>query len=306
MKREIKEGIRSVEKLVDERKYKEAYNLCNKLLLNFPESSALKNLSKKIEKTVFKKNVKSVKQDLDKLKPLWGQGKYKDLVEKLKVLRGYVPGYGPVEKQLLKADKLYQEQVRKEIKNYYNNKLKEIKELLSKKEYEKAYLLAKELYRRFSKQEGAKNILEKSRDLYINDRLNKNKALLSGYKFDQIESFLNNLLKINPDSKKVKTLLKKAMKRERISLDFKEREFVYKSYERILTLYQKKKYEATLKALEELLSFEPDNLKALELHKKTSRKFDRYLTKEVIEKIKRLQKKFKREYISNKKDFIKI
>lgn len=306
MREEIKKEVYKIRQLMNSGNYKEAYSMCNKLLLNFPESSALKNLQQKIEKVVYKKNLKSVKKDLKDLKPLWKDKKYKELVEKLEVLQNYVPGYGPVEKQLDKARKLYNKHARKEVKDYFYNKINEIKELFKKKEFEKAYSTAKKLHNQFKKQSEAKEIFEKSKELYIDYQLQKNKSLLSSDKFDQIESFLKDIQKIKPDSKKIKSLIKKAAKREQISIEYEEKEFVYKSYERILTLYQKKKYEKALKALDELLKVEPDNLKALELRKKASKKFNRNLTKEVIKKIRHLQKKFKKEYIENKKEFIKI
>jgi tetratricopeptide (TPR) repeat protein len=306
MNAEIKKEIYNIKKLINEEKYKEAYSLCNKLLLNFPDNSVLNGLQKKIEKTVFKKNLKSVKKDLKKLKPLWKKQKYKELVEKLESLRSYVPGYAKVEKQLSKARRLYNKKAKKQVKHYFYDKINEIKKLFENDDYEKAYSTAKKLHKQFPKQQKSKEMLESAKDKYIDFRLKQNKSLLNSDKFDQIQSFLKDLLKIKPDSNQIKSLLKRAEKRESISLEFEEKEFVYKSYERILTLYQKKKYEEALKALNELLKVEPDNLKALELRKKARKKFNRKLTKEVIEKIKRLQKKFKKEYLENKKEFIKI
>lgn len=306
MQKEIKEGIYEIKELFAKGEYKNAYNLCNKYLLNFPENSVLKNLQSKIEKTVYEQNIQSVKKDLKKLKPLWKQNKYKELIEKLKKLQSYVPGYSPIEKQLKKALKLYNKHTQNQIKDYYKHQLKEIERLINEKDYENAFFMAKKLYKKFPQQKEITNMLDKTQDLYIDDQLKKNDKLLSSDKFSQIETLLNELLKIDPDSKKIKSLLRKVMKRERISIEFKEKTYIYKSFERIRTLYQKRKYEEALKALDELLKVEPHNLKALELRQKAYKKFKRQLTKEVIEKIIRLQKKFKKEYRHNKKEFIKI
>jgi tetratricopeptide (TPR) repeat protein len=96
------------------------------------------------------------------------------------------------------------------------------------------------------------------------------------------------------------------MKREKITIDMEKKDFAFRSYDHILVLYQKKKYEKTMDALHELLALDPDNTKYLSLLDKAKKDFEKQLNKEIIVKIINLQKKFKTEYKKNQKDFIRI
>lgn len=301
-----RQGITQIEALINEGKLKEAYSMCNKLLLNFPESGRLARLQNKIEKTVYEQNLKSVKNDLKSLKPLWKEKKYKDLVEKLSVLQQYVPGYRPVEKELEKAQKFYREQLVTEQKGAVDDFIKHIEKLIEEGNHHDAIVECQKFLGKIPGHEKVILLDKKARDLYVVQQLKENKILLDSKKFKEIEIFLKKLQQVNPQSGKIKSLLDKAAKRETVAIEYERKDFAYQSLEHIYTLVQKQKWEKAVQALEELLKVDPKNMKALELLDKARAKFDKQLTKEVIEKTKQLQQKFKAQRKQTPKEFIRL
>ncbi|MBD3156926.1 hypothetical protein GF369_03800 [Candidatus Peregrinibacteria bacterium] len=306
MANEKKQGIVHIQQLIQEGKLKEAYASCNKLLLNFPENIRLKKLQKKIEKKVYKQNVDVVKQDLKKLAPLWKEQRYKEIIEQLQKLQQYAPGFKPVEKELYKAQKLYKKQQVQKQKGAVKQYSDQIKHYIDKGKYQEAITQAKRFLMKVPNHQGVSLLEKKARDLYIVQQLKENQSLLKSNKFKEIEEFLHTLLTINPESHKVKELLKKAEKRETVALSYEKKDFAYQSMEHIRTLLQKHKWEKAVQALEELLRVDKHNVKALEMLDTARKKFDKQLTREVVDKIKQLQKKFKDKRAQNPKMFIRL
>ncbi len=302
----LNQEIHHIKELISNQRLKEAYTACNKLLLNFPESGRAYKLQKQIEKIVFKRNVESVKKDLKNLKPLWREHKYGELAEKLQHLQTYVPGYAPVEKQLEKAKKLYSKYHEKEQKDALRKYIKTIAEKMKKEEYEEAITLSKQVLYKIPNDEQAKFLLNRAKKFFVTKKINENKQFLESDKFGEIQKFLQELLKFNPNSKQIDALLKKARKREKVTLEMNKKEFAFRSYENIMVLYKKKKYDKVIEALQELLTIEPDNLKYLELLSKAKKRFSRQLNREVISKIFKLQEKYKLDHKKHPKEFIKI
>lgn len=306
MNANINEEIRKIRQFMNEGRFKEAYELCNKLLLNIPESGKLKRLQQNIEKIVYKQNVASIQKDLKELKLLWKEKKYGELVDKLKVLQSYVPGYAPVEKQLLKANKLYEKYLKKEQKGSIDSYIKTIEENIKIKKYQEALTLSKRFLMKFPKYPKCVQLLQKARVLLVDQKLKDNEYLLKSEKFEEVEEFLNNLLKIYPESRKVKELLKKVAAREIITVEIARKDFAFRSIDNLIILFQKKKYEKAVEGLKELLLVDPNNMRALNLLKKAEKGFNRQLNREVVVKMKKLSSKLKEERKKNKKDYIKI
>lgn len=302
----LNQEIHRIKELVSNQRLKEAYTACNKLLLNFPESGKAHKLQKRIEKIVFKQNVASVKKDLKKIKPLWGQHKYGELVKNLQALQRYVPGYAPVEKQLFQAKKLYNKYHKKEQKDALKQYIKTIGEKMQKEEYEEAITFSKQVLHKIPDNEQAAFLLNKAKRLFVKKKINDNKHFLEGNDFEKIQKFLHGLLEFNPNSNQVNEMLKKARKREKLTLEMDKKEFAFKSYENIMVLYKKKKYDKVVEALHELLAVEPDNLKYLELLSKAKKKFSKQLNREVISKIFNLQEKYKTNRKNHPKEFVRI
>jgi tetratricopeptide (TPR) repeat protein len=302
----LSEEIKKIKYLIKRNNLKEAYNLCNKLLINFPENWTLQKLQKKIEKIVFKQNLKAVKNDLKKLKPLWEEKKYPQLINELKKLKNYVPGYMPLEKQIEKATNCYIKYQIQEQKKLLKNHIESIQKYISNKEYEKAISLCKKILLKIPNHRKILELLQKSRALLIDKKIHENENLLNGNDFEKIKDFLESLLKIDPNSLKLKKMLKKASKRENLSLELAKKDYTFKSFEHIKILYQKKKYDKTIKALNELLAFEPNNEQFLSFLEKAKKALNKQVDQEVVKEVIFLQKKFNEQRKNNPQNFIKV
>lgn len=300
------QGLKEIESLIISDKLKEAYDLCNKLLLNFPESYRIRRQKTKIEKLVFNKNLKLVKDDIANLKPLWKEKNYPEIITKLKKLQKFVPGYAPLENQLEKAQNLQFKEKSKVQKDTLVQYLDAAQKYMNQAKYQEAITTLKRILLKLPDHEQAKSMLKEARDLYIEQQIKDRDFLLKSNKFDEIAEFIKHLKALNPDSPKIDALIKKLSKREEMARKFEKMDFTYKSYEELLTLFQKQKYQACIKGLEELVEIEKDNSKALELLNLARKDFDKQLTKEIIVKIKELQKKFKKQKKEMPHEFIRL
>lgn len=300
------QGIQEIEDLIAQNKLKEAYDICNKVLLNFPESYRLIRLQKKIEKIVFKQNLVQVKEDLKKLKPLWKEKKYDELVKQLTKLQKFVPGYPGVEKELQKAQKLQFKNKQHIQKDALAQYMATAEDHIKKHNYSAAITTLKRVVLKLPDYELALKMLSQAKESYIADEIKNNDYILKGNDFDKIAAFIKNLKNINPESKQIDDLIKNLSKKEEMAKKFAKMDYQYKSFEDIQILYQKRKYESTIKALKEYLKFDKGNLKVLTLLNKARKKFDKQLSKEVFDKMKNLQKKFKKQKHEMPKEFIRL
>jgi tetratricopeptide (TPR) repeat protein len=303
---ELHKAIRQIESFFNAGRYKEAYENVNKLLLNFPDNGKLIKLKNQIEKNVYKNNIETVNKELNALKPLWKDKRYDELVIRLTEVVKYVPGYNKAEKQLYDAQNLYRKQIQIQQKDTLANYIRTIEKSINTGDFEKAISLSQEVLRKMPQHEKCGMLLAKAKNLLVDKKIKENQILLNSEKFEEIEGFLNELFKICPDSIRIKNLLNKAVNREKVTVEYAKKDFVFSAYEQIFLIYQKGKYDKTIEALRELLEVEPDNIKALELLKKAEKKFSSQLDREVAIKIKNLQNKFKTDKRKYPKNFIKL
>lgn len=300
------QGIKEIEGLILKDQLKEAYDLCNRLLLNFPESVRVQRLQNKIEKIVFKKNLEIVKKDMDALKPLMKEGSYDAVLHKLTEFQRFVPGYAPVEKQIEKVQYLMQKNAYKKQKNTLNEYIAAAQKYMNEANYKEAITTLKRILLKLPDHQLSKTLLAEAKEKYITQLIKDNDFLLKSDKFDEIAEFIKSLKVLNPDSAQIPALIKKLSQKENMARKFEKMDFTYQSFEELETLYQKKKYEPCIKGLKELANVDKDNFKVLELLKSARKKFDKQLTKEIINKIKTLQKKFRKQKQEMPKEFIRL
>lgn len=303
---EFNKSVRQTEALLNAGRYKEAYDSVNKLLLNFPDNGKLIKLKARIEKIVYNNNIETVNRELYGLKQLWRDKRYDELMIRLTEIIKYVPGYGRAEKQLYKAQDLYRRRINEMQRDALANYIRTIEKSIKSGDYEKAISLAQEVLRKIPQHEKCGILLAKAKNLFIDKKIKENQVLLNSDKFEEIEKFLKDLFKLCPESIRIKKLLMKAVSREKVTVEYARKDFVFSAYEQILLLYQKGKYDKTIEALRELLEIEPDNIKALELLKKAENKFAAQLDRQVAEKIKSTRLKYKGEKRRNPKGFIRL
>jgi hypothetical protein len=86
----LKGAYDKIKTLMEEERWQEAHRACIELLRFDPDNIKTIRLKNKIEKNVKNINVKAIEDDLESLKPLWKEKKYKEILEHLKGLEPYI------------------------------------------------------------------------------------------------------------------------------------------------------------------------------------------------------------------------
>ncbi len=299
----LSEAYQKIKELMAEEKWSDAHRACLEILHFDPENIKIIHIKNKIEKIVKKINKKAVKDDIKKLHPLFAQHKYREYLLNLKQLEPYLPDYPPLEKIILRATKKYEEELHGEQEITYQSENKRIAGLLKESKYQEAVLSAEKLRVMGIREEELKKLLADARAQWINNEIENNKTLLGGKKFEDMLLFYQRLLKIDPDSERVKNLIEQTKKVYQAYRIDEKKEFIYKSLEQIRTLHQLKKYEKASEACAEVLEVDPKNQSALNFQMQSQKKAQNLIDDEVITQMLNNQKKLKQEYISDPKSF---
>src|SRR5512145_859231 len=117
-KKIINDAMDRISALMAMEKWKEAHRACLEILRFDPENLKVIRIKNKIEKIVRKINVKTLKDDVAKLEPLWKEKNYEALVENLKRLEPFAADYPKIRKQYILAQKKYHAQLLDRQENY--------------------------------------------------------------------------------------------------------------------------------------------------------------------------------------------
>lgn len=303
---EIADAIEKIKSLIVQEKWNNAHRGCLEILRFDPENITVIRLKNKIEKKVQDLNKKAIKDDLKKLKALWEDKKYEELVHNLKRLEPYMEQYAPLKKFIIKAQKEYKKIVIGEKENEYNEGIKEIKKLTKKNQYADALRLCIKITKLEVYKAAHKAFTKKLIADWVDYELKTNSALLKSNKYEDIILLYNRLLRIDPKSLKVKVRLKKAKKDYDLYRIDQKRDIIYKELEKLRTLMQMRKYDNAYEISQALLNVDPRNKEAKVIFLKSKRKVEKMVDKTLIKQMKYSSKTIKEEYKKNKKDYIKI
>jgi len=151
-----------------------------------------------------------------------------------------------------------------------------------------------------------KALVKKYREKIIEKEVKKKKELLNSNKFDDIESFIDNLKRIDDSSVTIKNIQKYILRRKMGHQVENIEEFIYSGEESLSTLMKLKKYEEAEGVAREILRTSPDNRKVKRILRKAGRKAFFLNQKEVAKTIIKSFPKLKENYKKNKQDFIRI
>lgn len=302
----IEEAVTNIRKLMAEKKWLEAHRECLDFLRYDPENLKIIRLKNKIEKTVKQQNRKAIREDLAKLGPLWHEKQYEDLLKHLRTLEPYIPDYPPLKNVIVKAQKLYAQQVQNKSKEIFNENRNLIEKCVSEKKFSDALVMAEKMLLAKDHEEQIRKLVERIKSNWIQNEIEQNQALLKSEKFEDILLFYQGLLRIDKKSKLLKKAIETTKKRyQEYKIDIKK-EFIFSSLEKIRTLYQLKKYEKVVEAAQEVLNIDPLNNQAESFLKKSSKKTKRLINKEVVTQMSDAQKKLKEDWKAKKDQFIKL
>jgi len=302
----LQQAYKMIKEFMKEEKWLEAHRACLEILHFDPENIKIIHYKNKIEKKVKKINQKAIKEDIEKLQPLWGEHKYEELLKALKQLEPYLPDYPALKPIIIKARQKYEDQMRSNLEGTYQDEMKRIKDLIHEQKYAEALLVAEKVRIMNMHQSEVIKMLVKIRGEWIDYEIGNSKPLLSAHKYEDLLILYQRLLKIDSKSAKVLKLIEQTKKDYQAYKIEEKKEFIYKSLEQIKTLYQLKKYEKAYEATQEILEIDPTNKIALSFQKRSEIKSQKLINEEVITQMLYNQKKLKEEYKANRKDFLRL
>ncbi|MFO0780880.1 MAG: hypothetical protein U0519_03270 [Candidatus Gracilibacteria bacterium] len=302
----LQQAYHAIQGLIKEEKWLDAHRACLEILRFDPENLKIIHLKNRIEKNVRKINQKAIKDDIEKLKPLWKEERYEELLLNLKHLEPYIKDYPKLKPIITKATQKYTEQLKKVQEKSYTEEIGQVDKYLSEKKFQDALLLAEKLKIMGIHRGELKKKIKSIQHLWIENEISSNKTLLAGTKYEDILLFYHRMQKIDPESAAVKSLMEKTKKQYQSYKIEEKKEFIYKSLEAIKTLYQLKKYEKALEASKEIIEIDPSNKIALSFMRRSAKKVRNLIDGEITTQIRENYKNLKEEYKKNKKDFTRI
>lgn len=302
----LNEAYKTIKQFMKDDKWLEAHRACLEVLRFDPENFKIIHLKNRIEKQVKKINRKAIKSDIEKLKPLWNEHKFNELLANLKQLEPYIHDYPALKPLILKATRKYGEQLKSEMEATYRTESKTVDDLMGQNKFQEALQLAEKLRIMGIHSSELKKRISGIRARWIEYELETNRILFSGTKYEDALLMYQKILKIDPGSAKVKNAIEQTKKAYAAFKIEEKKEFIYKGLENIRTLYQLKKYEKAYEACSEILDIDPQNKNALSFQKKAGNKTQKLISSEVIAQMVSNQKNLKTEYKADKKSFVRL
>ncbi len=302
----LREAMVRINGLMAQEKWKEAHRACLEILRFDPENVKIIRLKNKIEKIVKKINVKSIREDIIKLDPLWREKKYGELLEYLKKLEPYVIDYPKIRTLIIKAQKAYKWQLLDEQEKEFLQEMEKIKKLAAESKYQEAVRLAEKLRILRLHEDQLISFLNNVRKEWIDHELQQNRGLTDSEKYEDILLFYQGLLRIDSRSAKVKNLMEKTKKTYQMYKIEQKREFIYKELDKIKTLFQLKRYVPVIEVAESLLEIDPFNKEARFYYDKAKYKSERISSREIYKQMKSARKQIKQEMKKNRKSIVRL
>lgn len=291
--------------LLSEKKFKQAYELCNQVILKYPDETDFINLKEKIEQAVKDENEKTAEEKIDELKDLWKRKKYAEILKRLKELLKIAPNNKKVLREIKEAQEGYKEQIAELQKEF----IKKQNDLLNKLLMENPDLLINELYE--LEKSNPQNIqveemLRKFRDKLIEKKIKEKRDLINSDKFEAISHFIDQLTKIDQKNPRITQLVQNVrLKQHQYQIEQKK-EFIYRGEKEIVTLIQLEKFDKAIKAAEEILKIDATNKRIQNLLKSAEKKFFNQTQNGAIASILANLPDLESQYKKNKSKFLKL
>lgn len=294
-----------INSLLNDRKFKEAFSLCRETILQYPNETRFVKIKERIEKAVEEENENIIKNKLEEIKPLWKEEKYLEILKTLKNLLAASPNNSKLKNLYLDAEKLYRKQYESLNEKFNKDQRIRLDSILK----ENPSQLAEALYILTKENSGntiVKNLVSEYEEKLIAKKIEDKKELVNSNKFDVIESFLDDLRKINKFSKKIQEIESQIKSRKLEGEIVQTKEFVYGGEKYLDTLVKLKKFDKAMKAAEEILKVDPENKEAKEVLEDSAEKYKDQVKDLAVDSINKNLQGLKTEYDKDKTKFIKI
>ncbi len=294
-----------INSLLNDRKFKEAFSICREAILQYPNETRFEKIKERIEKAVEEENENIIKNKLEEIKPLWKEEKYLEILKILKNLLAASPNNSKIKNLYLDAEKSYRKQYEKLNEKFNKDQRIRLDSILKENPSrltEELYILTKEN----SGNQIVKTLVAEYEEKLIAKKIEDKRELINSNKFDVIESFLDDLRKINRFSKKIQEIESQIKSRKLEGEIVQTKEFVYGGEKYLDTLVKLKKFDKAMKAAEEILKVDPENKEAKEVLEDSTGKYKDQVKDLAVDSINKNLQGLKTEYDKDKTKFIKI
>ncbi len=294
-----------ISELIKEEKWRDAYQLCNRILSVDPENSKVIHWRSLIEEEVEKHNRALIASEIYELQKLKKQGQYQEYFEKISRYQPYIPHFPDLTKTILEAKSLYEKYLQDSQKNFLKQRFAEIDQtfLINRQE---ALKQVQEILTANINNPDVLTYYQKFRSTYIKEELKAKNAFIESEKFEEILLFLFQLYQLDNKNPQVNKLLKKVNKKyERFKVE-QRKDFIFKLTEEVDTLMLKRKYFEALKIADKILEIDPTHQLALKLKKKAEFNLIKATDKKIADQIFSNHSKFRQEMKFDRQGYIKI
>ncbi len=295
----------NIQSLLSEKKFKQAYEMCVKLLDKMPGEHRFLKLKIKIEEAVEEENDKVIEKTIGELKPLWDEKKYAAILKKLEPLLQVSKNNNKLNDLIIEAQEKYKEQIEELSKEFEKNQRARLTKIFE----ESPERMIDELYfleTNNSTDDVTKKLVTEFRDKLIEKRIKDKKELIDSDKFDVIYNFIDELKKIDEKNSRIIDLDQKTRRRQNETQMQNKGEFVYKGENYLSTLMKINKYSEAIKVAEEILQTDPNNSTIKDILEEAKSKFYEQSRDETVDLLTKDQTSEKIDYEKNKGNFTVI
>lgn len=291
--------------LISERKLKEAFNLCKDTILKYPSETRFNKIKTKIEEAVEEENQSIIQDKLEKVKILWKDGKYLDILKILKELILAAPNNTKIKNLYTEAEEAYRKQYQELRARFIKEQELRLTEVLNNNQGQ----LLEELFILEKENEGnsdVKKLVNEFQDKLIERKIKDKSDLLLSDKYDVIDNFLKELRKIDKSNPRIQDIIQAVKKRKLEGEVVQKQEYLYSGEKHLDTLLKLGKYDKVIKAAEEILFVDKNNVTVQNILATAKQKYSHQLKYLTAESIENNYQTLKQEYISDKSNFIKL
>jgi DNA-binding SARP family transcriptional activator len=302
----IKDGLKIVEKLIDQDDLPTALGTCHELLKIDPYHRNTKSYLEKIEKLILKNNIKKVDKDIESTMHLWKENRLSDLFDIYSRLYQYAPNYGRLLGLIEKLKEKFSDEQKNARQKAISASIEKIEASIKAEAFADAIQQSNELLQSDPFNEDAKKMLKKAKGKQIDKMIAANELVIEGADAVRAVEFLESLLGIDPENQHANDLLARA--REHLSEQTKLAEQIHlnEALTRIGELFSASEYEKVLQACEEVERIDPGNLTAKIFRAKSLKTMDDESDASMMKKMADESTLIVQEYAKNPGGYVRV
>lgn len=305
-KKYIKQGIESAKILIKNGNYTKAIELIVELLETEPNQETCIRLLFEAKRKWNKEKKRIVKESLKKIRPLWRQKKYDDLLRIYRSLNEFYPGYHKTERGLNKLKAVFNEERQEEEMKFLRKGWIKIKKLWREKNYKDTIKACSEFLEIDPGDINVIKIDNKARRKYIDEKLEMSKDLLQRKDYKNLIHLYEKLLKICPEYRKLHKLIFKCKILVANEIERRKNTEANSEIGKINKMYEQGHYSDAIQKCQELMQINPKNRQVKKIFKKIAKAEKKIIEKTLIEQMISAHSKIKKDYIVNRDKYIRI